>query len=574
MLVSLRIANFVLIKDCYLEFQPGLNVLTGETGAGKSIVVDALNLLVGERSSSETVRDTQTEAMVEAAFELVADKPVTSEIQQILDECGISFDSNPLIIKRVISPEGRNRIFINNSLCLLKKLREVGALILDLHGQHEHQSLLNKGSYRPLLDQFGGYTLLIEQYSYIYRQWIQVKENLDRLEKEERERKRRKSNLRHEINEIDSANLSIHEEEELNAKLKIYRHAERLTECCAILCNSLCEGDDLRPAILDELDRLEQIITEMAELDQTLDPLVESWQPARIALQEVSRELRSYSQKLEFDPDEMERIQQRRFLLSNLKSKYGDTIQDILQYRETIARELTDMENAAANRESLIAEENQLKNQVISIGTQLHHERKQTAETISSKVTSELNSLGMDKAVFKIEVNYRYAPDGLEIGESQPVRFGPEGGDEVDFLVSTIPGRPPRSLREVASGGEVSRIMLALKCTVGEADPVPTMVFDEIDVGVGGQTAEIIAERLSTLSNKKQVFCITHLPHIASRAECNLKVEKKEEKGRLITTFVKLEGKEKEKELARMLGKADSAASQRYARELLKSSKR
>ncbi|RJP23465.1 MAG: DNA repair protein RecN [Candidatus Omnitrophota bacterium] len=574
MLVSLRISNFILIDDCCIDFHPGLNVLTGETGAGKSMIADALSLLLGERSSSDSVRDANQDAVVEAAFEFQSDSVILPEMKVLLESAGLPFDSNTLIIRRTIAPEGRGRIFINDAQCLLKKLREIGKLLMDLHGQHEHQSLLHKSAYRLLLDRFGAYAEIIEMYRNMYAEWMQIREELHDLEKDERERKRREATLRHEIEEIDNARLREGEEEELDLQLQLYRHAEQLSENCRILCTSLNDSDGPQAALLDELGRLESLLAKMAEMDPSLTSLLETWRPASIALGEIGRELQAYSQKLEFDPDEMERVRQRRFLLRDLKNKYGATIRDILDYRAEISLILAKIKNTDELRLELQGKELALRESLIAQGRRLHQSRCETAAAISSRVTSEFEALGMKNALFEIAVAYRFGEDGLEIGEKRMVQFGSDGADEVEFLVSTIPGRPPRPLRDVASGGEVSRIMLALKCTFGEADPVPTMVFDEIDVGVGGETAEIVAERLAALSRQKQVLCITHLPQIASRADLNFRVDKKEINHQLISRVEKLVGKERERELARMLGKKDSAASQRYARELLKSSKR
>ncbi len=573
MLLSLRITNFILIDDCRIDFHPGLNVLSGETGAGKSMVIDALNLVVGERSSSEVVRDTNQEAVVEAVFEFSSKDTVFHEVHTILGNAGIPFEENTVIIRRIITAEGRNRIYINNTQCLLKKLSELGNLLLDLHGQHEHQSLLHKAAYRPLVDRFGDYTHLFEAYQILYREWMDIHERLFHLEKNERERKRRAAALRFEIEEIDSAQLREGEEEELASQLQIYKHAEKLNENCCTICDALTEGCEPQKPIIDELDRLENLLQDMAELDSSLSPLVENWKPVGIALHEIARELQSYSQSLHFDPSEMDTAQQRWFLIKNLKSKYGTSITEILRYRTEIAGELSSLENTDEIRDQFLKKEKQVREILIQKGKELHRKRGKNACFISSRVTSQLAALGMEGAQFRIDVNYRYAEKGLEIGERQPVLFHADGTDEIEFLLTTIPDRPPRPLREIASGGEVSRVMLALKCTFGEADAVPTMVFDEIDVGVGGETANAVAEQLTTLCEQKQVFCITHLPHIASRANRNFRVEKKEREGRLTSLITMVSGKEREKELARMLGREDSSASQRYARELLKSSK-
>ncbi len=568
MLVSLRISNFILIDDCSIVFHPGLNVLTGETGAGKSIVVDALSLLVGERSTAEAIRDTKRDAVVEAEFELKQEASQTPGILRLLDQFGIPMEENVLLIKRTLSSGGRNRFFLNNTQCLLKQLRELGVLLLDLHGQHEHQSLLHKDGYLPLLDGFGSYTKTLVNYKEMYANWTALRKKLAALEEGERERVRRIETLQRQLDEITSAELKPGEEDTIEERFHIIRHAERLNESCQTVLSALSEENKDCAAILDQLDQLESVLVEMAQWDPSLETAVESWRSASIALHEISRDLQGYSQNLEFDPAELERFQQRRFLLRELFSKYGETIPEILEYQTAIQAELDQLQDTDQSRERLREEENEIHKSLTAQAKTLHNQRVKNAKKIASQVTSELASLGMKKAKFEIFVSYRGSSDS-----PQPSIFGPMGSDEVEFLITTIPDKPPRPLREVASGGEISRIMLALKCVFGQADPVPTMIFDEIDTGVGGKTADVVAERLTQLAVDKQVLCVTHLPHIASRADRNLRVDKREEKGVLISHVAVLNEKEKEEELVRMLGGENSAASKRYARELIEASK-
>lgn len=574
MLVSLRIANFLLIEDTRIGLHRGLNVLTGETGAGKSIIVDALSLLLGERGSSDIVRDPEQDALIEAEFALSPHTPTALALQALLDEAGIPFDGETLLIHRRLSAEGRSRIYLNNTQCLLKKLKETGDCLIDLHGQHDHQSLLHKGSYIGLLDSFGAYQSTRLQYTEAYNYWTQTLHELQSLEEDERERKRREATLRFQIEEIAAAALQPDEEAQIEPRLHVIQHAERLAEKCNLVLQAVTSGDHDRPSILDELDRLETVLATMLKLDPSLASLVESWQGATISLRETTRELEAYALDLEFDPEELNQLHKRHFLIRDLEAKYGATIPDILHYQDQLTAELEKIEHTEEERERLLRQEDKARALLIDHGLALHAERVAIAETLSRSVTQELQSLGMEKANFTIQVNLRTTAHGLDIGQETLVTFGPEGADDVDFLVTTIPDRPPRPLREVASGGEVSRIMLALKCVFSGADPVPMMVFDEIDVGVGGKTADVVAERLVSLARHKQVLCITHLPQIASRADRNLQVHKTETNGRMFSSVRHLEGKEKETELARMLGGEENAASKRFARELLKSSKK
>ncbi|MDP8245067.1 MAG: DNA repair protein RecN [Candidatus Hinthialibacter antarcticus] len=573
MLVSLRISNFILIEECRIEWHSRFNALTGETGAGKSVVISALSLLLGERASSESVRDAKQESVIEAEFELPPNHALTQSICANLEQCGVSIEENRVLISRRFSSNGRSRTFINNSSCLLKTLQEIGERLVDLHGQHEHQSLLRKAAYLPLLDQCGDLAARVQTYQEAYQQWQEAQRALHELEANERERKQREDMLRYQRDEIDAAELQPGEDAEIDSRLNVIQFAEKLSERCQTMIQSLSEGDEGREPLLDELDRLEAALNEMQSLDQQVKTISDVWQSAVISLREVSREIERYASGLEFDPNELDRLQERRYVLKELKGKYGETIEDILAYRERIHEELDRIEHADEEREQLTLAVNEKQKTVASLGAQLHKQRTKTAKAVTKSVQNELAALGMKNAKFQIDANYRFSPDGIDAGEKQPVLFGPNGGDEIDFLITTIPGKPLRPLRDVASGGEISRIMLALKCAFGEADPVPLMVFDEIDAGVGGETAEAVADRLSKLAQCKQIICITHLPQIASKADRNLRVEKSESEGNLQSQVVALEGKAREKELARMLGAQDSTASQRYARELLQNNK-
>ncbi|MBN2329062.1 MAG: DNA repair protein RecN, partial [Candidatus Omnitrophica bacterium] len=370
--------------------------------------------------------------------------------------------------------------------------------------------------------------------------------------------------------EIDAAELRIGEDEEIAARLQVIQHAEKLHEGCRRIVHKLQEGGEQDAPLLDELDRLESVLLDMEQIDPSLKPVVECWKPALISLHEAARELEAREQALEFDPGELDRLQNRRFLIKSLKNKYGASIAEVLAFRDRCRDELRAIEHRDEERERLRAEELRLRAELIDLGKTLRRRRQAAARKISKRIEAELSPLGMEAARFEIQVGYRPDADGLDIGEKEPAAFGPGGADEVDFLISAIPGRPLRPLREAASGGEISRIMLAIKCVFGKADSVPLMVFDEIDAGVGGETADAVAERLAALSREKQVLCITHLPQIASRADCNLRVDKEEQQGRLVSRVSALQGKAREQELARMLGQKNSPASQRYAREMLK----
>lgn len=571
MLISLRISNYVLMDDHRIEFHPGLNVLTGETGAGKSVILSALSLLTGERGSAEKVRDPNKDAILEASFELDSASSQRQSIHNVLDELGIPVDDDALLMKRVVSPEGRSRMFINNTQCLLKQMKELGERLVDIHGQHEHQSLLRKSTYTELVDAYGKENEILQIYKDAYQAWRGTKRKVDHIEQEERERLQREDLLRFQTGEISRAELVSGEETKLESRIKILRNAEQLNQAYQAIINRMSAANGTLEPLLDELDQLDMHIQHIAQMDESKNALAEQWQSAVIALREVCNELEQSASGWEFDPEELERLQQRRFLLRDLTHKYGSTVEDVLAYHQKILEELEQVQQAGVSRDELIQLEAKQAKALITTAQNLHKEREQKAKVISKTVTEELQALGMQGAVFVIRIEYRQAANGLDMGKAGTGAVGESGADDIEFLVTTIPGKEPKPLREVASGGEISRIMLALKCVFGEADPVGTMVFDEIDAGIGGETGEVVANRLAQLAAKKQIICITHLPHIASQADLNLRVGKEQRNGEVVSTVTPLQGKERENEIARMLGAQDSAASLKYARELLKS---
>lgn len=569
MLVSLRIVNFVLFEDCRIEWRHRFAAITGETGAGKSVIISALNTLLGERASSESVMNPDADALIEAEFTPPEAPSAREALRQTLENAGVEWDDERLLLSRRIASNGRGRIFINNSPCLLKTLQEAGEWLVDLHGQHEHQSLLRKAAYLPLLDRFSGGGAL-DPYQQAWQAWRESVKALESLREDERELKRREDMLRFQRQEIDDAALEPGEDAEIESRLGVIQYAEKLSERCRSLMQSLSDGAGEQTPLLDELDRLEQVVHEMSAMDKHVSAIAELWQSALISLREASREIEVYADQLEFDPGELDRLQERRYLIKSLKSKYGDSIEEILAYRERIHAELERIEHADEERERLEAEEAKRRAALARQGGKLHKQRADAAKKATKAVQSELAALGMKEAEFAINLSWRHSGDGIDAGEAEPVAFGPNGGDDAEFLITTLPGKPPRPLRETASGGEISRIMLALKCALSAADPVPIMIFDEIDTGVGGETAEAVADRLARLAQDKQVICITHLPQIASKAQQSLQVTKEKRNGRMVSDARALSVKERESELARMLGAQDSRASQRLAREMLK----
>ncbi len=561
----------MLIDQAEIEFSSGLNVMTGETGAGKSIVLAALGLLIGERASADLVGSNGTEAVIEGAFEFPKKSPAEDLVHAVLDLAGLPKEEGVLVVKRTVSTDGRSRIFVNNSSALVRVLKELGAILVDLHGQHEHQSLLRRTTYRALVDRYGVKDSLPSKYTDKYAAWQDLREQLAALEGDERERRRREDHLRYQINEIEAANLAPGEDEELNRELNILQHAEQLAERASRVYTTLYEGEENGPAVLDQLNELHTVLEEMSRMDESLKKVHEAWVGPLTELEELSRELNSYAQGIEFEPGRLEELHNRKHLLQNLKSKYGGSVDEILAYLEEARAELAQIENRDEEIQQTQKELDRIENEIGNLAERLFDERKRAGAKLAKNIEKELAHLGMKGSRFEVSVEPQTDPEGIDAGKLGKVRLGPGGASEIEFLLSTIPDRPLRPLRDVASGGEISRIMLALKYVLGKSHIVPTMIFDEIDLGIGGKTGDIVAERLQDLSKEKQVICITHLPQIAARAERNLRVTKTETRGTQKTIVEYLSGKDREDEMVRMLG-ADEA-SRKYARELLRGPK-
>jgi len=567
----LNIQNIVLIDQAEIEFSSGLNVITGETGAGKSIVLAALGLLLGERASADLVGSKGSEAVIEGTFEFPKKSSAEELVRSVLDLAGLPKEEGVLVVKRTVSTDGRSRIFVNNSSALVRVLKDLGAILVDLHGQHEHQSLLRRATYRALVDRYGVKDSIPSDYAEMYAAWQNLRDRLASLEGDEREQRRREDHLRYQINEIETANLAPGEDEELDRELRILQHAEQLAERASRIYQTLYEGSEEGPSVLDQLGELHHVLEEMSRMDESLKKLHDAWIGPLTELEELSRELNSYAQGIEFEPGRLEELHQRKHLLQNLKSKYGGSVDEILKYLEEARTELAHIENRDEEIQRTRDELEHIEKKIGGLAERLVKERRRAGSKLAREIEKELSHLGMKGARFEVSVQPQADPEGIEVGKLGRLRLGPCGPDEIEFLLSTIPDRPLRPLREVASGGEVSRIMLALKYVLGKAHTVPTMIFDEIDLGIGGKTGDVIAQRLQDLSKEKQVVCITHLPQIAARAEHNLQVTKTETQGTQKTTVETLSKTEREDELVRMLG--GDEASRKYARELLRGSK-
>jgi DNA repair protein RecN (Recombination protein N) len=549
MLSELRIRNFALIDQLTVRLGPGLNVLTGETGAGKSIIVGALSLLLGERASVDVVRAGAERASVEGIFETEGN----AEVERWLEEQGIEAEDGLLILKREVAAGGRSRAWINGSPTTATLLGELGGVLVSLHGQHEHQTLLRRDEQRSILDAYAGLTDLARQVSAARATLNDVRSRMARLEHHRAEVGERSDLLRFQLEEIESAALTVGEDQELEEEARKLSHSEELQSLSSGLFEEL-SGDR---ALLSDLGSLRRAIDQLVRIDPGLEPLAELHDTAYYALQEMVEQLERYGAGIEHDPGRLEVIRHRQDLIFRLRSKYGPSLADIIGVGERARAELEMMDVAGFELGTLQKEEAHAQEELLSLAADLPGRRAAAMERLASEVGQVLPELGMQGG--------RFTAVALPLPEP-----GASGAEEIEFRVSLNQGFEPRPIAQVASGGELSRVMLALKTILARLDAVPTLVFDEVDAGVGGRVALQLGHKMREVAGSHQVFAITHLPQIASRAHTHLLVRKLERDGVTATEVDLLEGDERVEEIARMLGgDPESGVSLDHARQLL-----
>ncbi len=552
MIRELRIRNLAIIEDLRLEFDPALNVMTGETGAGKSIILDALRLILGERSSAEDVRTGEDAAEAEALI----DGPFSRQMLALLEESGAPADDDGMVLRREISSSGKSKAVLNGRLAPASQLKQLGDLLVDVHGQHQHQSLLNSSNHLSALDAYANVQNEIKRVGEMYAAWTAVKSSLQKLQGDERALAREKDTLEFQLREIDQAELRCNEEQELSVERNRLRNAEKLRECAARAYLILRDGKEDVPAALDLIGTAEASIVDLVKLDDAQIELNEILVESRFRLQEVAERLRVYADALESDPHRLQQVDDRLDLIHNLKRKYGNSIDEILKVAESNRARLNSLTNRndeiAKLEQELAARESELMQEAAALSAK----RKRSAAIFEKLVEKELSQLQMPRTKFLVEF--------------QPSPIGPNGIDRVEFLLAANPGEAPKVLRKVASGGELSRVMLALKSILAEKDAIPTLVFDEIDSGISGATAQVVGDKLRALARTHQVICITHLPQIAVRATRHFAVEKVQVGKRVKTHVRALAAEERIDETARLLGgDASSKTARQHAQELL-----
>ena len=563
MIKEIRIRNFAVIENLEVSFGKGLSVLTGETGAGKSIIIDAINLLLGGRADTDSIRSGETTAFVDAVFEIT--DPVTRDL---ILEFGVEMDDSELLIKRQVSNTGKNRCLLNNSSVTVSTLAKIGDRLVDLHGQHDHQALLHPEIHIELLDLYGKCNDLRDEFSKIFSDYQTQSKILNSMKIDEQELLQKQEFLSFQLKEIDKANLSKEEEEELKAARNKLKHAEQIREG---LQKSQSLLTDEGGSIIENLGQVLKELESVQNIDSGLAEPVERSRSAFYELEEVVESLRSYGQSLEFNPTRLEEIEDRIAEINELKRKYGNDIVKILIRREEIAEEL---EQLASNEENMESLEDDLKKKELmlsKLGTQLAEKREATAKSLSRSVEKELKELSMSNVQLSVRFDYPADPEGFIIFRKQKTNATSNGLGTLEFLFSPNQGEEMRPLAKIASGGELSRVMLALKSILNDQNTVPVMIFDEVDTGIGGSVAEKVGIKLQKVATTKQVFCITHLPQIAGMAFSHFRVEKEVKGKRTRSTIRQLKHKERVEELARMSsGEKITDASLKYAREMLR----
>lgn len=553
MLTDLIIRNFAIIEGLQVAFGPGFNVLTGETGAGKSIVTDAVGLLLGERARPELIRTGEEEATVEAIFDLAA----APEVRRQLAEAGFD-NGDELLVRRIVSRSGKNKVFINGALATLGQLQELTAGLMVIHGQHAQQGLQRPDLHLEMLDALADAGALLEDYRGIYAEVRGLEEHLRRLDEAQRERRQRLDLLGYQSRELAEANPKVGEDDELEAERLLLLHGEKLLAATAGGYETLYGEDG---AVCERLQTLASGLEQLTAIDPALGPLAETLRGSCFALEDVALQLRAHGQKIVFEPTRQNEVEERLALLSRLKRKYAPTIAEMLALRERIEAELAELEDIDGTRDGLERRLAEARKQLARSGAALSERRRRGAEVLRSKVEAELAGLAMARARFEMRLTPLSEPGarGLEKGE---------------FFLAPNPGEEAKPLARIASGGELSRIMLALKNAAPEADAVPTQVFDEVDAGIGGEAATAVGEKLRAVARGRQVLCITHLPQVAAFAEAHYRVEKQERDGRTHTLLVCLDDEERTREMARMLSGAKiTDRTLDHARELIGASR-
>lgn len=552
MLKNLHISDFAIIDEIDIDLETGMTALTGETGAGKSILLDALGLVLGDRADTGVLRENAQRADISAGFDIRHLAEARNWLRE--NELDLPGEDHACILRRTIGSDGRSKGYINGSPVTLQHLRMLGEMLVDIHGQHEHQSLLRREVQRQRLDDYGNHEPLLSQLADIYARWHKAFNSMSELRTAEQDRTRRLDMLRFQAQEFDQLQLSENEWESLQEEHQRLAHASKLLEGTQRTLYALYDDDDALYSVLSQHTRR---LEELAAVDPALNAIVESLNGALVQIDETSDELRGYLDRLNLDPARLEWVESRMSAIHDLTRKHRVEPEALLEIAREIREELDMLEHADERLAQLDAECRQLASSYLDCAKSLSERRQAAAKKLSKAVTEAMQSLGMSGGRFEVAVTAK--PCDPASGEG----FSPTGPDTIELLVSANPGQSPRPLSKVASGGELSRISLAIQMITANTESIPTLIFDEVDAGIGGGIAEIVGAQLRQLSEtshaktaaQKQVMCVTHLPQVAAQAHQHLKVDKVPGKGKTVRTEIrKLTSRERTDEIARMLG--------------------
>ncbi len=556
MIEELVIRNYALIDTISLNFNKGFSVLTGETGAGKSILIGALSAITGAKVDGTVVRSGKEEAEISGVINVRK----CSEALSWLSEKGIEPEDGYIQIRRKIKSTGRSQLYLQGSPVNRAEVAELTGLLFDMHGQYEHQALLSSENQRKLLDRYAGHEDKVLALAEKFTEMTNIKKRFAELNRNEQDRAREYDYLSFAANEIEDAKLKNGEEEELEQELKVLNQFESLYSNITSFIQNNAENTSgalsaLRTGLRD--------LSSAAEINKDIYPLLQRAEDAFYELEDVVEQAKQYKAGLHFDPGRIEQCGERLQIISKLKKKYGNSISDILKYQEEALEKIKDLENWESNKEELQAEITRLEKEVLSLASGISAKRQSAAKILGDSILGHLKDLGMPESKFEIRLSRKESENGK-------AACGPRGFDQIDFLISPNKGEPLKELKAIASGGEMSRIMLALKSVLADNDQVQTMIFDEIDAGIGGAVALAVGEKIKELASTKQIICITHLASIAVRADNHIKVEKQVQGERTVTRIHGLKKDQKVIEIARMLsGDSDEKASLAHAKELL-----
>ena len=550
MLTLLKINNLALIEEVVWEMGSGLIGITGETGSGKSMVIGALKLIVGQRADTELIRTGENTCTVEAIFDLKDCR----EINSILETAGLEpCSENQLVIRRVLDRKATNKQFINCSPVTLNTLKKVGKLLVDLHGPHDHHSLFSSERQLSLLDAYAGLTEITNQHSLAYKKFKSLQSEYDELINSERSNEQAIDLLKHQINEIDEADIKEDEEEKLYKRYQVSRNSKSLLEASSKIISEL-HGEE--HSVIDQLMQLMRSFKELEKFDSSAAGYTEKFENALVEIQELQNQLETYAGSIEMEPSKIEEIECRVDLIETLKRKYGNSLGEVLGFRKSAHEKLNKNENRHEELKRLETEIEEAQSEMLKISEKITKKRIIASPKLANLVTNELKDLGFKKSIFEISLEKKEKPTSM-------------GTESIEFLFAPNPGEPSKALRSIASSGEMSRVMLALKSTLAGQDAIPVLVFDEIDANVGGAIAQSVGIKMASLGKSHQVISISHLPQVASLSKSHYVVKKEfTDGGRTRSEIMKVDGKERVAEIARMLG-GEKKSAQQHAHSLM-----